>query len=58
MLVPSASASFSIAAFSEMGNRSEKVDTLVVIFLSPVILPPEFGAEFRTGPVRLCDVCC
>ncbi len=71
MLVPSASASFSLAAFSEMGKRSEKemgkrsekemgkrsekemgkrsekVDTLVVLFLSPLVLPPGFGAEFR-----------
>ena len=57
MLVPSASASFSIAAFSETGKRSEKVDTLVVIFLSPLVLPPGFGAEFRIGRVHLCSLC-
>ena len=45
--------SFSMAAFSEMGKRSNNVDTLVVIFLSPVVHPPEFGAEFRIGRVRL-----
>ena len=37
ILVPSASASFSIAAFSETSKRSEKVDTVVVIFLTLLV---------------------
>ena len=50
MLVPSAAASFSIAAFSEIGKRREKVDTLVVNFLSPAIVQPVFEDRCRIGP--------
>jgi hypothetical protein len=38
MLVPSAAASFSTAAFKEIGNRREKVETLVVIYESSSML--------------------
>ena len=47
MLVPSAAAIRSTAAFSEMGKRKENVDTLGVISLSPVMLPPASKGEFQ-----------
>ena len=53
MLVPSAAAIRSTAAFSEMGKRKENVDTLGVISLSPVMLPPASKGEFQIAGAHL-----
>src|SRR5436190_22179164 len=56
MLVPSAAASLSIAAFRESGSRREKVATFVVIFVPSLalllVLTPQFriGLEFPHNP--------
>ena len=41
MLVPSAAASFSIAAFSDSGSRSENVVTFVVMSRPSLMRPPD-----------------
>ena len=47
MLVPSTVASFSIAAFKEVGKRREKVVSFVGIFLDPAILRAASNRQLR-----------